>query len=90
MADALEHTEHTRRRLLTDLAHELRAPLATIEAYHEGIADGVIDADSATVDVLTDATSRLRRLVEDVSVVSLAEEGRSLPGSSPSSTSATS
>lgn len=76
MADALEHTEHTRRRLLADLAHELRTPLATIEGYHEGLADGVIDPDPATVDVLADATGRLRRLVEDVSLVSLAEEGR--------------
>ena len=76
MADTLEHTEKTRRRLLSDLAHELRTPLATIEAYHEGIADGVIDPDPATIDVLADATARLRRLVEDVSLVSLAEEGR--------------
>jgi two-component system, OmpR family, sensor histidine kinase BaeS len=76
MADALENTEHTRRRLLADLAHELRTPLATIEAYHEGLADGVIDPDPATVDVLADATTRLRRLVEDVSLVSQAEEGR--------------
>ena len=76
MADALEHTEQTRRRLLADLAHELRTPLATIEAYHEGLADGVVDPDVATVDVLAEATSRLRRLVEDVSLVSQAEEGR--------------
>jgi two-component system, OmpR family, sensor histidine kinase BaeS len=76
MADALEHTEQTRRRLLADLAHELRTPLATVEAYHEGLADGVIDPDPSTVDVLADATSRLRRLVEDVSLVSRAEEGR--------------
>ena len=76
MADALQHTEQTRRRLLADLAHELRTPLATVEAYHEGLADGVIDPDPATVDVLADATSRLRRLVEDVSLVSRAEEGR--------------
>lgn len=76
MADALEHTEHTRRRLLADLAHELRTPLATIEAYHEGLADGVIDPDQASIEVLADATSRLRRLVEDVSLVSQVAEGR--------------
>lgn len=76
MADALEHTERTRRRLLADLGHELRTPLATIEAYHEGIADGVVEPDRNTIEALADATGRLRRLVEDVSLVSLTEEGR--------------
>lgn len=76
MADALEHTEETRRRLLADLAHELRTPLATIEAYHEGIADGVVEVDEPTVTVLQEATARLQRLVEDLSLVSRAEEGQ--------------
>ncbi len=76
MADALEHTEDTRRRLLADLAHELRTPLATIEAYHEGLADGVVEADAATLGVLDEASGRLRRLVEDLSLVSRAEEGQ--------------
>jgi two-component system, OmpR family, sensor histidine kinase BaeS len=76
MADALEHTEDTRRRLLADLAHELRTPLATIEAYHEGLADGVVEVDAATLSVLEEATGRLQRLVEDLSLVSRAEEGQ--------------
>jgi two-component system, OmpR family, sensor histidine kinase BaeS len=76
MADAIEHTEDTRRRLLADLAHELRTPLATIEAYHEGLADGVVDVDAATLSILGDATGRLQRLVEDLSLVSRAEEGQ--------------
>lgn len=76
MADVLEHTEETRRRLLSDLAHELRTPLATVEAYHEGLADGVIEPDEVTVEVLADATGRLRRLVDDISLVSMAEEGQ--------------
>lgn len=76
MAAALEHTEATRRRLLADLAHELRTPLATIEAYHEGLADGVVDVDASTIAVLGEATDRVQRLVEDLSLVSRAEEGQ--------------
>lgn len=76
MAEALQHTDRSRRRLLADLAHELRTPLATVEAYHEGLADGVVALDSDTIAVLHDATGRLRRLVDDVAVVSQAEEGR--------------
>jgi two-component system, OmpR family, sensor histidine kinase BaeS len=76
MAEAIEHTERTRQRLLSDLAHELRTPLATLEAYHEGLSDGVVQADDETLETLQDATGRLQRLVEDLSIVSLAEEGR--------------
>jgi two-component system, OmpR family, sensor histidine kinase BaeS len=76
MAEAIEHTEETRRRLLSDLAHELRTPLATLEAYHEGLGDGVVQPDDETLETLQDATSRLQRLVEDLAIVSLAEEGR--------------
>ncbi|MFU8839968.1 MAG: sensor histidine kinase [Nitriliruptoraceae bacterium] len=76
MADALERTDAARRRLLADLAHELRTPLATIEAYHEGLADGIVEADGDTLSTLQDATARLQRLVEDISLVSRAEEGQ--------------
>ncbi|UXY25301.1 sensor histidine kinase [Streptomyces sp. HUAS TT20] len=76
MADALENTERTRRRLLGDVAHELRTPLATIEAYVEGLADGVRILDAHTLDVLGAQTTRLHRLVEDISLVSRAEEHR--------------
>ncbi len=76
MAQALQHTEAVRRRLLADLAHELRTPLATIGAYHEGLADGIVEADSDTLGTLQDATGRLQRLVEDLSLVSSAEEGQ--------------
>lgn len=76
MAAAIEATERTRRRLLSDLAHELRTPLATLEAYHEGMIDGVVEPSGETWAILNDATGRMQRLVEDLAVVSRAEEGR--------------
>lgn len=76
MAAALEHTEDTRRRLLSDLAHELRTPLSTIEGYLEGLTDGVVEPTSQTWATLQDAAGRLRRLVDDVALVSRAEEGQ--------------
>ena len=76
MAEALESTERTRRRLLGDVAHELRTPLATIEAYLEGLADGVRTLDEHTLAVLGAQTGRLHRLVEEISLVSRAEEHR--------------
>ncbi len=74
MAEALETSEQRRRRLLADLAHELRTPLATIDGYLEGVADGVMPADEQTWAVLRAETSRLGRLVDDLNAVSRAEE----------------
>ena len=74
MATALESAERKRRELLTDVAHELRTPLATVEGYLEGLADGIVPADETTWSLLQAETSRLRRLVDDLTKVSQAEE----------------
>lgn len=74
MADALESAERKRRELLTDVAHELRTPLATVEGYLEGLADGVVPANRETWSLLKAETGRLRRLVDDLAKVSRAEE----------------
>jgi signal transduction histidine kinase len=74
MAGRLAATEQTRRRLLTDLAHELRTPLASMQATIEGMNDGILPSDQTTLATLTDQSQRLHRLVGDLSAVSRAEE----------------
>jgi signal transduction histidine kinase len=74
MAGRLGSVETTRRRLLADLAHEMRTPVATLDAYLEGIEDGVATLDRQTSAILRDQTRRLRRLAEDMAAVSRAEE----------------
>lgn len=74
MAARLADVEATRRRLLADLGHELRTPIATIEAYIDAAEDGVPVADEDTWTVLRAQTSRLHRLAEDIATVSRAEE----------------
>ncbi|MDR1449856.1 MAG: HAMP domain-containing protein, partial [Propionibacteriaceae bacterium] len=69
MAQDLEAVEATRRRVLSDLAHELRTPVSALRAWHEAIADGVAQADEATLAVLERHTARLARLAEDVAFV---------------------
>lgn len=76
MAGRLEGTETTRRRLIADVAHEMRTPLATLEGYLEAMEDGVVQLDSATLAVLRAQTARLTRLASDMAAVSKAEEGR--------------
>jgi two-component system sensor histidine kinase BaeS len=76
MADRLGSVERTRRRLLADLGHEMRTPVATLEAYLEALEDGVATLDPGTAQLLRSQTRRLARLSEDISTVSRAEEGQ--------------
>jgi two-component system sensor histidine kinase BaeS len=76
MADRLGSVERTRRRLLADLGHEMRTPVATLEAYLEALEDGVATLDAATAGLLRSQTRRLARLSEDISTVSRTEEGQ--------------
>jgi len=76
MASKLEGIEDTRRRMLSDLAHELRTPIATLSAYHEGLHDGIAALGPESRAALEEQTRRLARLADDIDEVSTAEEGR--------------
>ncbi|RGE18886.1 cell wall metabolism sensor histidine kinase WalK [Leucobacter sp. wl10] len=75
MATDLAEVETTRTRMLGDLAHEMRTPLATLDGYLEAILDGVRGADEETITLLRDQVARLSRLGEDIALVTTAEEG---------------
>ena len=75
MAARLNASEELRRRLLSDVAHELRTPVATIGAELEGIEDGVVELTPETLQVLRDQGSRLTRLAQDLAAVTRAESG---------------
>lgn len=76
MAERLHSTEESRRRLLGDVAHELRTPLATLAAELEAVIDDVLPWDAASQDVLIHQVERLRLIAQDLDDVSRAEEGR--------------
>lgn len=75
MADKVARTEDTRRRMLSDLGHELKTPLATMSAYLEGLEDGVTEWGTDTSAVFRGQVERMVRLAQDISDVSRAEEG---------------
>ncbi len=74
MARRLADTEATRTRLLADLAHELRTPLATLEAYIDGLEDGIVGPEPHAYDTMRAQVERLRRLAGDLRDSAAAEE----------------
>jgi signal transduction histidine kinase len=75
LADSLQRTEQTRARLVSDLAHEIRNPLSTIEGYMEGLIDGVLPPTQDTYEAVAAEAHRLKRLTMDLSTLSKAQEG---------------
>lgn len=76
MADSLSQAEQLRRRLVADVSHELRNPIAAARAQAEGMADGVLPADPARLSSLVDDLQHLSVLVDDLQILTLAESGR--------------
>jgi len=75
MATQLQDSESLRRRLLADVAHEVRTPVAILTAYLEGLEDGVASLTPQTIIVLRAQGSRLTRLADDLAAVTRAEGG---------------
>jgi len=74
MTGRLSDADAARSRLLADLAHELRTPLATLEAYIDGMEDGVVPEDAASWSTMRGQVARLHRLATDLREVASAEE----------------
>ncbi|MEK7426696.1 MAG: HAMP domain-containing sensor histidine kinase [Actinomycetota bacterium] len=71
---SLASAEQARARLVSDLAHELRNPLTTIEGYVEGLIDRVLPPTIETYSEIAAEAHRLRRLTMDLSFLSRAQE----------------
>lgn len=64
MADSVEANRDMERRLVTDVAHELRTPLMAIQSTVEAMIDGVFEADEERLETLNSEVRRLSRLVD--------------------------
>jgi two-component system sensor histidine kinase BaeS len=76
MAESVVATEQQRKAMVSDIAHELRNPLANVRGYLEGVGDGVVNLNGALVDSLLEETMLLQRLIDDLQDLALADAGR--------------
>ncbi|SCG65847.1 sensor histidine kinase [Micromonospora inositola] len=75
MADSLQRGEERQRRLVADVAHELRTPLANLRGYLEALSDGVITPDQELYASLLEEAVLQQRIVDDLQDLALAEAG---------------
>ena len=75
MAGELQRAEESRRGFLQDAAHELKTPLAVIDATSSAILDGVYEPNRRHIETIRDQSRVLARIVDDLRTISLAEGG---------------
>ena len=73
MADTLDRQEQMRRDLVADVAHELRTPIAVLQAGHEALLDGVAEPTPDQLASLRDEVLRLARMVDDLQTLAAAD-----------------
>lgn len=75
MAADLERGEAARRRFFQDAAHEMKTPLAVIDATAAAVIDGVYDHDDRHLATIREQARLLGRIVDDLRTISLADTG---------------
>lgn len=75
MADSLQRSEERQRRMVADVAHELRTPLANLRGYLEALKDGVLPASPELLASLHEEALLQQRIVDDLQDLAMAEAG---------------
>lgn len=75
MVDALKRQELVRRHLASNIAHELRTPLAVMRANVEAMTDGVITDAEEGLERIGAEIKRLTGLIEAIEDITKAEAG---------------
>ncbi len=73
MADALTDEARIRRDMVADIAHELRAPIAVLQAGHEAMLDGLVELTPENLASMNDEVLRLAQMAGDLQILASAE-----------------
>jgi len=75
MSTDLARATQSRRQMTADIAHDLRTPLTVIGGYLESMRDGVLKPTPDRLEMMQAEVSHLKRLVDDLRTLSLADAG---------------
>ena len=78
MANELSNLEESRKAFVSNVSHELRSPLTSIQGYIQAMQDGIIPPEEHPryMQVVQDETQRLTKLVGDLLKLSRYESGK--------------
>ncbi|QJQ95813.1 MULTISPECIES: ATP-binding protein [Halomonadaceae] len=75
LASTLEANREARQRWVSDIAHELRTPLAVLRGEIEAMQDGIRPMNETNLDSLSQEVGQLERLVSDLRLLAQSDAG---------------
>lgn len=75
LGEHLATIEQRRTQLLGEVTHEMRTPITVIRGQTEALIDGVVTPSTEVFAAIADEASRLQRIVDDLTLLSRADEG---------------
>ena len=77
MAESLETNEKNRQKFISNICHDLRSPLTSIQGFIGAMADGTIPPEKQAkyFNIVLEETARLSKLANDMTDLSKAEAG---------------
>jgi signal transduction histidine kinase len=73
LSEKLNYQELLRRRMTSDMAHELRTPLATLQSHIEAFMDKIWEPDEKRLGMVHEEILRLTGLIKELSDLSIIE-----------------
>jgi two-component system sensor histidine kinase BaeS len=72
-SDAVDERDRLHRDFVANIAHELRAPVAVLQASHEAMIDGITTVTPTSLMSLREEVLRLTRMIDDLQQLAAAE-----------------
>lgn len=73
LAETLQQQESLRKRLTSDMAHEIRTPITTLKTHVEAMIDGIWEPTQERLKVFYEELERLTKLVDNLRNISKLE-----------------
>lgn len=74
LAETLQQQEMLRKRLTSDMAHEIRTPITTLKTHVEALIDGIWEPTRERLEIFYEELERLSKLVDNLRNLSRLEQ----------------
>ncbi|MGK0467946.1 sensor histidine kinase, partial [Clostridium sp.] len=78
LGEKLQHQDELRKRLISDISHEVRTPLNILQNNFEAMIDGIFPVDNERLTCLNEEVIRFAKLIDNLNALKEVEESKTV------------